>query len=500
MRNKYFLFFSHEPQLKWFGFLAQELRHRLNAEAVLWVIGKTNRNAGKATNAYEQVIDLLSDIDMSLAKTSIAENETYLAAFEKQLGISFYHQDAAMDRHIATANWTREKIAHFTVHILKKMQGEIDKRENYPMFVIGEENVLPYRLAHRLFANKAIYFIPHIIGHLGERFYMENTMYEQWKKCQTYYLNFSTKGIPDSLREQAKNKLGMLKEKFGTTLPMVRFITSGEGQLSKKFKIETIYKSIIRWLNYLWQKKENANPAAQTAWKQNPFISLGRVIRVMLTRWYLKSVCDKLPANLQFATFFLQVQPELSVEGLAFEFQDQAALVRTIAASLPADILLVVKEHPTMIGYRSIHFYQELVNNHNVLLILDQFNSYEVINKAKLVLTLTGTCALEAMYIGVPAIVFGQIYHENFRGIHKATDIRNLREQILEILNNPNDDQELIEENAITALAAMYAASYPGKIGACYSMAEMREPNNVKLLANAVEMEMGNLLSASQLS
>jgi len=204
-------------------------------------------------------------------------------------------------------------------------------------------------------------------------------------------------------------------------------------------------------------------------------------------RYFKASTLKVLPMHSEFAAFFLHMQPEQTVEGWAFEYRDQAATSRAIAAALPAGMLLLVKEHPTMVGRRRIEFYDELRSCPNIRLLDDRVSSYEVVRWAKLMFTLTGSGALESMYEGKPVIVLGHIYHSVFKGIYPLDNIRHLPELVHEVLGRT--DAGARREDAVAALASMYAASHSGKFGSQYTVEEMEQTENLDAIAAALSLE-----------
>ena len=135
----------------------------------------------------------------------------------------------------------------------------------------------------------------------------------------------------------------------------------------------------------------------------------------------------------KYAIYFLHVQPELTVEGMAFDYQDQVNTLRNILASLPADMYLVVKEHSPMLGYRPLEVYNQLVHMPGIIIADTHEDSHKLITHASVVVTLTGTVALEAVLYGIPAIVLGSIYFDSFKGIYKPENLTELKH----LLSNP---------------------------------------------------------------
>jgi hypothetical protein len=104
--------------------------------------------------------------------------------------------------------------------------------------------------------------------------------------------------------------------------------------------------------------------------------------------------------------FPLQVEPEGSLTGYAPHATDQIGLIRACSLNLPADALLVVKEHPWQMGRRGTEFYRAIADLPNVLLVHPGFPSLEIIKHASLVCSIASSAAHEAAVLGVPVALF----------------------------------------------------------------------------------------------
>lgn len=134
-------------------------------------------------------------------------------------------------------------------------------------------------------------------------------------------------------------------------------------------------------------------------WGEIRMIARARRHRNILLARKRPMVAD-LPADRKIVFFPLQVEPEISLHGLAPLFIDQLHTVIQLSLHLPADALLVVKEHPVQIGRRSKAFYKKLAAIHNVLLLNDAEHSYPLIRRADLVVAVTSSAAYEAAVMG----------------------------------------------------------------------------------------------------
>jgi hypothetical protein len=120
---------------------------------------------------------------------------------------------------------------------------------------------------------------------------------------------------------------------------------------------------------------------------------------------------------------------------------------------------LVVKEHSPMLGYRALEFYNKLVHMPGIIIAEAHEDSHQLINQACVVVTLTGTVALEAVLYGIPAIVLGSIYFDCFNGIYKPENLNELKK----LLSHPEELLGATEDDMLRALGSLLRASEPGK-------------------------------------
>lgn len=133
--------------------------------------------------------------------------------------------------------------------------------------------------------------------------------------------------------------------------------------------------------------------------------------------------------NEKFVFFPLHVQPERYVDISAPFFSNQLELVRNIAKALPPEYKLYVKEHFAMkpLYWRKTSFYKGIVSLPNVELIHPSFSAEEIIKKSSLVLSITGTSALQAAFHEKPSIVFAHtIFNEFHPSIRRVKNLEEL--------------------------------------------------------------------------
>jgi hypothetical protein len=161
--------------------------------------------------------------------------------------------------------------------------------------------------------------------------------------------------------------------------------------------------------------------------KRLPF---GRQVRELWAGWlYFRRFARRCERDFTkitarpFVLFALQNEPEFSVQGRCKEFNDQGAIARQLALSLPAGVNLVIKEH-AWIGGRQLGFYENLLALPNVIMAHPGMRAIDLIPKAAAVASLAGTVTYEAALFGKPALIFSE--RSEFVFLPNVTHVRDL--------------------------------------------------------------------------
>jgi hypothetical protein len=104
----------------------------------------------------------------------------------------------------------------------------------------------------------------------------------------------------------------------------------------------------------------------------------------------------------------MQTEPETSLMALSPEFNSSIEIITWISKSLPADGLLVVKEHPGAFGCRSNAYYDHLMRMSNVVLARPDLPSRAWLEACHVVAVITGTMGFEAIFAEKPVLCFGK--------------------------------------------------------------------------------------------
>lgn len=154
------------------------------------------------------------------------------------------------------------------------------------------------------------------------------------------------------------------------------------------------------------------------------------------------SLFRALPADSKYAYFALHLEPEAATMTNAPYHLDQLSLIKNIAKSLPFDMTLCVKEHPTMLNKRNVNYYKELSSIPNVCLLKTNIDGIEIIKRSDLVITITGTVGLEGFLLKKPVITFGETHFNNLKGVYFFNEpLHNMGEFIRTIISKfePNE-------------------------------------------------------------
>jgi hypothetical protein len=143
-------------------------------------------------------------------------------------------------------------------------------------------------------------------------------------------------------------------------------------------------------------------------------------------------------------------EPELANNWITPEYQDQMALIRCVAASMPFGFKLVVKEHPFNLGRRPRGFYDEVENIPNVYLAAADYDQFDLIRRSCCVVTDNGSSGFEALLMGKKMLMLGSSFYsplaERLDLKTSLVDLDSRLSQILALRELPeNTEEELVK-------------------------------------------------------
>ncbi len=150
--------------------------------------------------------------------------------------------------------------------------------------------------------------------------------------------------------------------------------------------------------------------------------------------------------SMRYLFYPLHTEPEVSLLVYGRPYVNQIEVIRWLAMSLPADMMLVVKEHPWMVGKRTMGAYRKILNIPRVRFADPARDARGLIQGAAMVGVITGSVALEAAMLGKPVLTFGDCPYNLLPPtmVRRIADPRELPQLIRATLDSrPGDDTAL---------------------------------------------------------
>lgn len=188
--------------------------------------------------------------------------------------------------------------------------------------------------------------------------------------------------------------------------------------------------------------------ALHTAWR-NP-----RLAREVQRTFGSRYVGPSDLGTLRYAFFPLHTEPEVSLLVYGRPYVNQIEIIRMLAMSLPVDMTLVVKEHPWMVGKRSVSAYLKMLDIPKVRLADPRMEARTLIASADLVTVVTGSVALEAAMLGKPVITFGDCPYNLLPPsmVRRCADPRHLPQTVRAMLAERRTEDDAALEAYVAAV------------------------------------------------
>lgn len=137
-------------------------------------------------------------------------------------------------------------------------------------------------------------------------------------------------------------------------------------------------------------------------------------LRMVVNARKMRAMSTSMDQLGQFVYYPLHVPADMALTLRAPEYLDQLTLIERIAQSLPYGLQLVIKEHPAMIGAMDARRVGQLLKRYDHLkLVPAQTNNYEVLRRARAVVTVNSKSGAEAALLGVPVLALGDAFYSD---------------------------------------------------------------------------------------
>lgn len=160
----------------------------------------------------------------------------------------------------------------------------------------------------------------------------------------------------------------------------------------------------------------------------------------------------------------LHYQPEKTTSPEGDIFVEQWLMVQMLAHLAPNGWSVYVKEHNSQFAERlygeqgrTHDFYQRLAGFENVKLIVNETSSFDLIDGAKAVATVTGTVGLESVIRSVPVLSFGHAWYSLSEGVFNVKN----RDEIMAVLRKIEEGYVVDRDAVDNFLYAIEKVSFP---------------------------------------
>jgi len=217
--------------------------------------------------------------------------------------------------------------------------------------------------------------------------------------------------------------------------------------------------------------------------------NMGRFKRKKLFAHY-RRLARPVDLSLPFVFVALQCEPERQTCPVGGVFGNQYLMVDLLSKLVPEGWKVYVKEHTSQFkGYqaaersRTFEFYDMIASMPNVELAPLDYTSFELIDKAQASATVSGTVGWESVVRGKPALLFGNSWYRDCKGVFTIHTVENGKEAIQQIKNgftvNTDDVKGFVQ--------AVESCSVRGYIDRVYHKMNIISPKeNVENLARAI--------------
>jgi hypothetical protein len=246
------------------------------------------------------------------------------------------------------------------------------------------------------------------------------------------------------LSEKIKNNLKSLKSTDITDFDYIKDRAATISHAKARYDYWHTFKILFRhyyihikkYIYDILQNRDNSNNNPFWGW----FTSLATIPKTH--KFFLKY--GKKPTELKgkkIIFFPLHFEPEVSLYHFSPEFTNSMELIANVSKSLPADCVLVVKEHIHQFGLRSLEYYKQLQKIGNLCFAHPEVHSWDWIKASSITTTITGTAAIECIYMNKPVLSFGKHQVVNlFPTCRYASDYQTTKDGIKQLLAMHPDD------------------------------------------------------------
>lgn len=484
-----FLFIPHSIlQFEVFGYWSETLSGKSGIRPICLLITDALRSRLDPNHKYAEVISL-EDYQSRYGVQDDEQALKVLKDYEENYN-SLIVNHWTVDRAFQNFHLPYSDAIAFTSQVVCSIEAIV--KEYAIVGALGETLFLPQRIAHDILKKNNHRYLVALNDRFFTRFYFEDGMTEwHWKKIQAAYKK-SKELDSESIPQHVKARY----DQIVSTNFKKGFVG---GKIKRTKKRDSYYKKIVRRIRrpnitniYSEFLFGDLKKSIGEKWRERRKCSANK-------KEYSKLISHEIPTE-NFLLFLFHMQPEYTVDGIATNFYNQSEFVTSIARRLPSGLTLVVKEHPFTIGklVRPESYYRDMVRHPNVIFLDHNIDSHILLRKSIGVITLTGTIALEGVFLSKPVIAVGNIFFRFFDEVCAASNIDEVMSFVHEIWNKSkhgiDHEKKLDTISGYRILNAFYEATYEGQMYRASAPEAHQSEENIKLLKKGFLQEISNIL------
>lgn len=182
----------------------------------------------------------------------------------------------------------------------------------------------------------------------------------------------------------------------------------------------------------------------------------------------------------------LQMQPEANIDVWGKNHRDQTQLIEQLSNNLPTGVKLIVKPNPKSKYEISEELIQLVHQRDNIVPLHHKVKMDDVLPKVDLVITVTGTIAIECILSDVPVVT---LVHTINNQIKSCIYINNIESELNPLIEKiiKGEFPRTTEADKIGFINLLNQSSYKGKISDPFTDVSCVSDENIKSLVIAFE-------------
>lgn len=178
------------------------------------------------------------------------------------------------------------------------------------------------------------------------------------------------------------------------------------------------------WMQKLYSfvVSQNFDKGSPTCWGARRKTRFFRNIKQLFNAFTYKFVArlnreqiTRLAAESTLYVYALHKEPETSITNKGRYYENQMTCIINIWRKLPANTVLLIKEHRVAVGDRGYFFFQKLIRMGSIRVVDETVESDFILEKCAVCFTISGTMAYEFALRQKPAFTFAKVFFNKLK-------------------------------------------------------------------------------------